>query len=60
MQAVFYLDTDADGIIDTTLDSIAALTAKNIRDQIKEIRVYILAHEGSGILHILIRLQQYR
>ena len=46
MQAVFYLDTDADGIIDTTLDSIAALTAKNIRDQIKEIRVYILAHEG--------------
>ena len=46
MQVVFYLDTNADGTIDTTLDSIAALTAQNIRDQVKEIRVYILAHEG--------------
>jgi len=46
MQVVFYLDTNADGTIDTTLDSIAALTAQNIRDQVKEIRVYILSHEG--------------
>lgn len=46
MQVVFYLDTNADGTIDTTLDSIAALTAKDIRDQVKEIRGYILSHEG--------------
>ncbi|MDP2278588.1 MAG: hypothetical protein Q8K51_10240, partial [Nitrospirota bacterium] len=39
-------DTNADGTIDTTLDSIAALTAQSVRDQVKEIRVYILAHEG--------------
>ena len=46
MQVVFYLDTDGDGTNETVLNSLAGYTAKNIRDWVKEIRVYILAHEG--------------
>lgn len=46
MQVVYRRDTDADGTIDNTTDDISALTAQQIRDEVKEIRVYILAHEG--------------
>jgi prepilin-type N-terminal cleavage/methylation domain-containing protein len=46
MQVYYRLDTNNDGTIDSELTSIALLTAQNIRNQVREIRVYILAHEG--------------
>lgn len=45
MQVDYQLDTNDDGVIDTTTDNLAGYTAQQIR-QIKEVRVYILAHEG--------------
>ena len=54
MQVVFGLDNDNDGDFepgvtgstDLYTDSLAGMTATNIRNNVKEIRVYILAHEG--------------
>jgi prepilin-type N-terminal cleavage/methylation domain-containing protein len=46
MQVVFRLDTNGDGLIDTATDDISGLNALLTRQQVKEIRVYILAHEG--------------
>jgi prepilin-type N-terminal cleavage/methylation domain-containing protein len=47
MQVDYWLDTDADGNINwPPLDNISGLNAKQIRDQLKEVRVYIVAHEG--------------
>jgi hypothetical protein len=46
MQVVFRRDTDGDGSIDNTTDDISALTASQIRNQVREIRVYVLSHEG--------------
>jgi hypothetical protein len=46
MQIIFRLDTTGDGVIDSTTDDISALTADQIRDQLIEVRVYLLAHEG--------------
>ena len=46
MQVVFALDANGDGTTDNWGDTNATLTAANIRDQLKEVRVYILAHEG--------------
>lgn len=46
MQVYYRLDTNNDGAIESELNSIAGLTAQNIREQTREIRVYILAHEG--------------
>jgi len=46
MQVIFRLDTDGDGSIDTTTNNIFFFTAQQIRQQVKEARVYILAHEG--------------
>lgn len=47
MQVNFWLDTDGDGNINwPPSDDISGLTAQQIRDQLKEIRVYIVAHEG--------------
>lgn len=46
MQVAFRRDSDDDGDIDVGYDgNISALTSSDIR-QIKEVRVYILAHEG--------------
>ncbi len=52
MQVIFRLDRDGDGQIDfggtnelTDLSS-AALTAEQIRTQVKEVRIYVLAQEG--------------
>jgi prepilin-type N-terminal cleavage/methylation domain-containing protein len=48
MQVVFRLDTDDDGVIDSTVNVIpAGYTTMQIKDRLKEIRVYILAHEGT-------------
>jgi len=46
MQVIYRMDTNADGTIDTTTDDITALTAQQIREQVKEVRVFVLAHEG--------------
>jgi prepilin-type N-terminal cleavage/methylation domain-containing protein len=55
MQVLYRIDSNADGTIDNTSDTTAALSdtnanltidAEEIRRQIKEVRVYLLAHEG--------------
>jgi prepilin-type N-terminal cleavage/methylation domain-containing protein len=46
MQVIYRRDTNDDGIIDNTTDDISALSAQQIREQVKEVRIYILAHEG--------------
>ena len=47
MQVDYWLDTDADGNINwPPSDNISGLNATQIRDQLKEVRVYIVAHEG--------------
>jgi prepilin-type N-terminal cleavage/methylation domain-containing protein len=51
MKVLFRLDTDGDGTIDTDTGILkdpsgVDLSAQDIRKQVKEIRVYILAHEG--------------
>ena len=46
MQVVFRLDTNMDGIPDQTVNSISGLSAYDIKLQVKEVSIYILAHEG--------------
>lgn len=48
MQVVFGLDTSnpLDERIDNYTSSISGLTANQIRKQLKEVRVYVFAHEG--------------
>ncbi|MDD5008671.1 MAG: PilW family protein [Syntrophorhabdaceae bacterium] len=46
MQVIFRLDANGDGTIDSQINNLSALTAQQIREQIKEVRVYILAQEG--------------
>lgn len=46
MQVIFRLDANDDGTIDNTTDDISGLSAQQIREQVREVRVYILAHEG--------------
>lgn len=45
MQVTFGLDTNGDGEVDVHLNE-ASTSAQDIRDQVKEVRVYILAQEG--------------
>jgi type II secretory pathway pseudopilin PulG len=52
MQVVYGLDNDVDGDFEPFISAdgysndISALTATQVRNQVKEVRVYILAHEG--------------
>lgn len=46
LQVVYDLDTDNDGTIDTPTNDISAMTTQQIRDQLRNVQVYILAHEG--------------
>jgi prepilin-type N-terminal cleavage/methylation domain-containing protein len=46
MQVIFGRDTDNDGDVDNRTDDLSGLTAQQIREQLKDVRVYILAHEG--------------
>jgi prepilin-type N-terminal cleavage/methylation domain-containing protein len=50
MQVVYSLDTNGDGLIDLHVDEsgISQLSAQDIRSQVKEVRVYILTHEGKA------------
>ncbi len=45
-QVRYGLDSDSDGVIETTSDDLALLDARTIRQQVKEVRLFILAHEG--------------
>lgn len=48
MQVIFALDTNGDGGVDLYVaeNGLTGLSAKEIRTQLKEIRVYIVGHEG--------------
>lgn len=48
MQVVYSLDTNEDGGVDLHGDEdiLSALSAEEIRNQLKEIRVYVLTHDG--------------
>lgn len=51
IQVYFRLDRDSDGLIESDTDVLNAtngmpLTAQEIREQLKEVRIYVLAHEG--------------
>jgi len=46
MEAFFLLDTDGDGAIDNTTSSLAGLSAQQVRDQVRQVALFILAHEG--------------
>ena len=46
MQVVFRRDTDGDGIADTSTATLSGLNAQQIRETVKEVRVFILAQEG--------------
>ncbi len=45
-QVRYGLDNTNDGAIDTTSDDLTLLDARGIRTQLKEVRLFILAHEG--------------
>lgn len=47
MQVIFGLDNNEDGVLDTYSDDITSLSAVNIKKRVKEVRVYILTHEGN-------------
>lgn len=47
MQVVFRLDTNLDGIPeDPPVNDISGLDALSVKEQVKEVRIYLLAHEG--------------
>lgn len=46
MQVIFGLDSNEDGVVETYSDDISSLTANQIRKRVKEVRIYILTHEG--------------
>lgn len=48
MQVIYALDSNGDGGVDMHGDEdiLSNLSAKTIREQLKEVRVYILTHEG--------------
>ncbi len=53
MKVIYHLDVLGNGNL-TTTDDISALSAEQIRKQVKEMRVYILAHQGQmdkGYIH---------
>jgi hypothetical protein len=46
MQVIFRRDTDGDGVPDVQTGDITALSAQQIREGIKEVRLYVLSQEG--------------
>lgn len=48
MQVIYRLDNDNNGTIDSSVTSISGLNAQQIRERVKEVRVYILSHEGQS------------
>lgn len=49
-QVAFGLDTDADGAVDSRgwVDNLAGMSAATMRTQVREVRIFILYHEGVG------------
>jgi hypothetical protein len=45
MKVIFHIDVLGNGAV-TITDNISGLSAQQIRTQVKEVRVYILAHQG--------------
>lgn len=45
-QIIFFLDTDGNGTIDAQSEDITGFSAQNIREQVKEVRVFLLFQEG--------------
>ncbi|MHB8110123.1 MAG: hypothetical protein ACYDHW_08835, partial [Syntrophorhabdaceae bacterium] len=46
MQVIFRLDTNADGLPDQTVNTLAGLTAMDIKQQVIEVQIYLLVHDG--------------
>lgn len=46
MQVQYMLDTDGDGTVDATSTDISALSAQQIRGQVRRVHVSLLTHEG--------------
>jgi type II secretory pathway pseudopilin PulG len=46
MQVIAYLDTNLDGQWDLMSNGLLLADAQTVRDQVKEVHVYILSHEG--------------
>ncbi|MBP1748250.1 MAG: hypothetical protein H6Q52_789 [Deltaproteobacteria bacterium] len=46
MQVVFNLDTNLDGVPELLVNDISGLDPYKIKEQVKEVHIYILAHEG--------------
>jgi prepilin-type N-terminal cleavage/methylation domain-containing protein len=46
LQVIFGMDTNSDGVVDSRVDDISSLNASQIRGQVREVRVYILAQQG--------------
>lgn len=46
IQVQYMLDTDGDGVVNGPSPDVSALTAEEIRDQVRQVRVSLLAHEG--------------
>ena len=47
MKILFRVDTNSDGIPDTTTNSISTYSAYQIKESVKEVQVSVLAHEGT-------------
>lgn len=45
-QVIFGLDKNGDGFVDSYEDDISSFSSKEIREKVKEVRVYILTHDG--------------
>ena len=46
IQVAYGIDTNQDGVVDAHTNDISALSASDIRLQVREARIYILSHEG--------------
>lgn len=46
MQVIYRRDLNADGVPENSIQDISASNAQQIREQVKEVRVFILAQEG--------------
>ncbi len=46
LQVAYRLDIDGDGFAETAADDISGMNAEEIRAQLREVRVFVLTHEG--------------
>jgi hypothetical protein len=47
MQVIFRIDTTGDGVADASRNNLTGLDSYEIKTNVKEVQVYILAHEGT-------------